>query len=443
MNSVAYRPRINMKRLFPIALLLTAFTALGENWAQWRGPFFNGSTTETNLPSQWSQTENVAWKAPMPGVCGATPVIWGDSVFVSTPDEQKDLRLICYNLANGEVRWQQVASSGNREEGLNTTASPSPVTDGQRVIVCYATGDLTAFDLGGKKLWNRNLVTEFGRFANMWMYGSTPLLYRQKLYVQVLQQNPVPPEYRHAQDGRSARESFLLCIEPDTGRTLWRHVRPSDAVNESMEAYSTPIPWENSSGRKILVVGGNYATAHNPDTGDELWRFGGLNVRNELHWRHVTSPVTSENIAIVCAPRGDPVLAIRDGGKGVVTESHLAWKFKDTPADCVTPLVYQNRLYVLDGDHQNIACLEPATGKKLWQGNLGVREVFRASPAGADGKIYCVGEGGTVAVLAAGDEFKILSTIPMHEGPVRSSIAIANGRLLLRTAKHLYCVRKP
>jgi outer membrane protein assembly factor BamB len=210
-----------------------------------------------------------------------------------------------------------------------------------------------------------------------------------------------------------------------------------------MEAYSTPIPCENSFGRKILIVGGNYTTAHDPDTGAELWRFGGLNVRGELHWRHVTSPVTADGIAVVCSPRGDPVLAIRDGGQGVVTESHLAWKFKDTPADCVTPLVYQNRLYVLDGDHQNIACLEPATGRKLWQGNLGVREIFRASPAGADGKIYCVGEGGTVVVLAAGDEFKTLASVPMHEGPVRSSIAVAHGRLFLRTAKNLYCIRKP
>jgi len=422
------------------ATLLAATSALAEDWPQWRGPFFDGSTTETNLPTQWSGTENVAWSAPLPGTSAATPVIWRDSVFVSSPDAKKELRLICLDRATGEVRWQKVVAAGDREEGLNNTASPSPVTDGQRVIVMFATGELTAFDFSGQQLWQRNLVTEFGKFANMWMYGSSPMLYRGKLYVQALQQNPVPPEYPHAHDGRPNRESFLLCLEPATGKTLWRQLRPTDAVNESTESYSTPIPCENSPGREILVVGANYLTAHNPETGAEVWRFGGLNSRNELHWRNVPCPVTVGNMVIVSAPRGDPVIGIKAGGRGVVTDTHLAWKSKDFPTDCTTPLIYQKSLYVLDGDHQVMTCRDPQTGETKWQGNLGVREIFRASPTGADGKIYCLSESGTAVVLAAGNEFKVLSTIALHEGPVRSSIAVARGHLFIRTAKHLLCI---
>ena len=428
--------------LIPLGLaLLIAASARAENWPQWRGPYFNGSTTESNLPSQWSKTDNVAWVAPLPGQSSATPVVWEDCVFVSSPDEQKNLLLICLDRETGKARWQKVVAGEARQVGRNNMASPSPATDGKRVFSLFATGDLAAFDLAGQELWKRDLAKDYGRFANMWIYGSSPMLYGGKLYVQVLQRNPRPDDYAHALDDKSERESFLLCLDPQTGRNLWRHVRPTDATDEAQEAYSTPVPYAGKQGAEILVVGGDYVTAHSPDTGVELWRCGGLNDRKEHYWRIVPSPVVADGLIIACGPKRDPVLAIKDGGKGLVTETHLAWKFKEFPSDCVTPLFYQQKLFVLDGDHQMITLLEPQTGAKKWQGNLGVREIFRASPTGADGKVYCLSENGTVVVLDAGNEFKILSTIRLGEAPVRSSIAVAHGALFIRTAKSLYCVR--
>ena len=428
--------------LIPLGLaLLIAASARAENWPQWRGPYFNGSTTESNLPSQWSKTDNVAWVAPLPGQSSATPVVWEDCVFVSSPDEQKNLLLICLDRETGKARWQKVVAGEARQVGRNNMASPSPATDGKRVFSLFATGDLAAFDLAGQELWKRDLAKDYGRFANMWIYGSSPMLYGGKLYVQVLQRNPRPDDYAHALDDKSERESFLLCLDPQTGRNLWRHVRPTDATDEAQEAYSTPVPYTGKQGTEILVVGGDYVTAHLPDTGVELWRCGGLNDRKEHYWRIVPSPVVADGLIIACGPKRDPVLAIKDGGKGLVTETHLAWKFKEFPSDCVTPLFYQQKLFVLDGDHQMITLLEPQTGAKKWQGNLGVREIFRASPTGADGKVYCLSENGTVVVLDAGNEFKILSTIRLGEAPVRSSIAVAHGALFIRTAKSLYCVR--
>jgi outer membrane protein assembly factor BamB len=322
-------------------------------------------------------------------------------------------------------------------------ASPSPVTDGKRVFSLFATGDLAAFDFSGQELWKRDLGKEYGRFANMWIYGSSPMLYGGKLFVQVVQHNPRPDSYTHALDDKPERESFLLCLDPQTGTNLWRHVRPTDAVEESQEAYSTPIPYAGKQGEEILVVGGDYVTAHSPDTGAELWRCGGLNVRHEHFWRIVPSAVVADGMIIACGPKRDPVLGIKDGGRGLVTETHIAWQSKEFTSDCATPLSYQQKLFVLDGDRQVMTCLYPQTGAKEWQGNLGVKEIFRASPTGADGKIYCVSENGTVIVLEAGNEFRILATIRMDEAPVRSSIAAAHGELFIRTAQNLYCVRNP
>jgi len=433
---------MRMNRLWKILLFanLLASAALAENWPQWRGPFFNGSTTETNLPIQWSKTENTRWATPLPGYSGATPVIWEDSVFVSSPDSEKNLLLICLDGKTGQIRWQKKISEANQEKGRNNMASPSPVTDGHNVFLLVGTGKLAAFDFSGKELWARDLAKDYGRFSINWLYGSSPLLYRGKLFVEVLQANPIPNGYPQALDDKPERESFLLCLDPATGKNLWRQLRPSDAVSEAQEAYTTPIPCEKGDHCEIIVVGANYVTAHDPENGTELWRCAGLNDRHEMFWRIVPSPVVADGMTIACGPKRDPVLGIKDGGHGVVTDTHLAWKSKEFGADCVTPLFYQNKLFVLDGDRQIMTCVEPRTGQKSWQGNLGVRDIFRASPSGADGKIYCLSEAGTVVVLSAGNEFKILSTFSMGESPVRSSIAVAGGQLFIRTAQNLYCV---
>jgi outer membrane protein assembly factor BamB len=431
-----------MKRPSVILLLTAVFTNSGvaENWAQWRGPFFNGSTTETNLPTEWSKTENVRWVTPLPGYSGATPVIWDDSVFVSSPDSQKSLLLLCIGRPDGKFRWQRTVSDGDQEKGRNNMASPSPVTDGRTVFLLVGTGKLAAFDFSGKPLWSRDLAKDYGKFSINWLYGSSPLLYRDKLYVEVLQANPVPSGYPQAVDDKPQRESFLLCLDPATGKNLWRQIRASDAVSEAQEAYTTPIPCEKGNHSEVIVVGANYVSAHDSATGAELWRCAGLNDRHEMFWRIVPSPVIAGSMIIACGPKRDPVLGIQDGGHGLVTDTHLAWKFKEYTADCVTPLFYKDKLFVLDGDRQMMTCLDPKTGQKKWQGNLGVHDIFRASPTGADDKIYCLSEAGTVVVLSAGDEFKILSTISTGESPVRASIAAAHGELFIRTARNLYCV---
>lgn len=407
-----------------------------ENWPQWRGPFHNGATTETNLPVEFRKT-NALWAVSLPGKSGATPVIWQDHLFIPSPDAEKNIHLICVNRIDGKVLWDNRVSGGDLQVGKNNAASSSAVTDGKSVWIMCATGELAAYDFAGHEIWNRNLAKEYGAFNYMWLYGSSPLLLDGKLYVQVLERDA--PLYAHAQDDKPKRESYLLCIDAATGKNLWRHIRKTEAVEESQESYATPIPFEFEGRKEILLVGGDCVTGHDPETGAELWRSGGLNPKKTHFGRIITSVSTSPGMIYACSSKRDVMLAIKAGGKGLVTDTHVAWSFTENSPDVCTPLYYEGRLFVLDGDKQVMTCLEPGSGKKIWQGKLGVREIFSASPTGADGKIYCFSEEGTVVVLDAGNEFKILSTSTLGDGPSMSSIAISHGQVFIRTAKNLYC----
>jgi outer membrane protein assembly factor BamB len=413
---------------------LAAGSCLAENWPQWRGPFLNGSTTETNLPDSFSKTKNVLWAAPLPGPAHATPIIWDDAVFVNSPDADGNLLLLCLDRHTGKTRWQKQVGAGNRTKGRNNLASPSPITDGKTVWTSFGSGDLAAYDFSGKELWARHLTREYGRFAINWLYGCTPLLYQGRLYVEVLRRGP--------------EESFVLCLDPKTGANIWRHVRPSDALEESLEAYSTPMPCECGGKTQIVVVGGNYVTGEDAATGNELWRGGGLlNLQNPSSSRLVPSPLVADGLIFVCGPKRNAFLAYRQCAAGDITSNGLAWSSHQFTTDCATPLFYEDKLFVLDGDRQTLFCLEPKSGEVKWRQALGVREIFRASPTGADGKIYCFGESSTAVVLSAADG-KVLSTTSMGEadqgdsGLSHATIAAAQGCLFVRSAGHLYCLAK-
>jgi outer membrane protein assembly factor BamB len=435
---------MNMFRFLPLCFLLVS-TALAADWPQWRGPEFNGSSPEKNLPASWTK-DAVKWATPLPGPSGATPVVSGDSIFVSSADAEKNLLLLCLDRASGKIRWKKtVVEGGNMDKGRGNSASPSPATDGKTVFALYATGDLAAYDFQGQELWRRNLGAESGKLAFMWLYGASPLIWDGTLYVQVLQRSPVPADYPGQTDGGGERQSFLLALDPQTGKNRWKQLRVTDAEVESKESYATPIPHVAPDGKKqLLVVGGDCLTGHDPATGEELWRGFGINRKKGQFMRVVTSPVSVGGLAIASGPKKEQMIAFRTDMKGDITERGAAWSFdeKKTPDVC-TPAVYEGKLFVLDGDSQTLTCFKPATGEKLWQGQLPERTTIRSSPTLADGKLYVLNEKGTVIVCSAGDEFKVLGTIPMGdtEGS-RSSIAVANGQLFIRTTQNLYCVGK-
>jgi len=431
-----------MKHRLGIAFALACLTLIGstasaEDWPQWRGPFFNGSTTESGLPTTWSKTENVAWVTPLPGMSGATPIVFGDRVFVSSVDAQtNDLLAICLSRNDGKVLWKKKTGK-DRSVARNNMASPSPVTDGKTVFFYYGTGDLVAFDYEGNQLWAREIEKDHGPFSIMFGYSSSPLLYRGKLYIPVIQ-NKAAGAY-HPSTWKQPLDSYLLAVDPQTGKDLWRQVRKTDAVGEAQEAYITPIPYERPGRRAILLSAADYFTMHDSETGAELWRWGTWNPKKINHWRIVPSVVTAPGIALVGAPKHNTFFALRLVGDPEGKEP-IAWTLPRPTPDASTPLYYRERFYILDDDNKVILCVDAKTGEKKWQGSFGGDHVIRASLTGADGRIYCINEGGRVVVLAAGDEFKILSEAAMGEGLVRSSIVAAYGKLFIRTARNLYCI---
>ena len=433
-----------------LAVASTFTAAHAENWPQWRGPTLNGTTTEKGLPTQFSTTEGVKWALDLPGISGATPIIWGDKVFVMSPDAQKDQWLICVGRVDGKVLWKQKLAGGMLDKGRGNSTSPSPVTDGKTVWALVGTGQLAAFSMDGKPIWQRELGKDYGAFNIMWVYGSSPLLFAGKLYVQVLQRTPADGGYPGVAD-KGDRESYLLAVDPATGKTLWKHVRPTDAKLESMESYATPIPHTGGGKSQILIGGGDVLTGHDPETGAELWRGGGINPKRGEWMRLVPSPVSAGEVAFIAGPKQSPAIAFKTDGKGDVSESGKAWAFdeKRTP-DCATPAYLDGKLYVFDGDSHTMTVLDAKTGAKVWQKTLeGLdkskgKEVFRASPTVADGKIYNLGERGTVVIQNAADGAQ-LAVIPMGSGGpegVRSSIAASGGNLFIRTTDKLYCVGK-
>jgi outer membrane protein assembly factor BamB len=423
-------------RWLAVALMIVANGSLAraqDQWPQWRGPHFNGSSNAKNLPDKLDESTKV-WEASLPGQGAGTPIIWHDRIFLTDIDDgSKKLLALCLSRKDGKPLWQKEVGLGFGQNERNNMAAPSALTDGKLVWFYYGTGDLIAFDVNGNQKWARNIQKEYGPFHMNWIYGSSPMLYDGKLYVEVLHRD-VPA---HGPPDGSPKDSYLLAMDPQTGKEIWRTIRPNDARQETKEAYTTPMPLTRDGKTEILVVGGDCVTGHDPTTGQEIWRFGGWDPRKIPTWRLVASVVTFNDLVFACPPKGGAIRAIKGGGSGDVTSTHLAWMSQELSSDVCTPLIYKDRLYVLDGDKRKIYCAEPASGKILWSGSLGGRAVFRASPTGADNKIYCLNENGDLWVLSA-DKFEILSQHSLNTGRSRASISVVDGQVIVRSGDKVF-----
>jgi outer membrane protein assembly factor BamB len=407
-----------------LCLLFVAEAAAG-NWPQWRGPALNGSSEERNLPERWSATENVAWKLALPGLSGSTPIVWGERVFLNV-GEGDALSLWCVDRSKGEVAWKKPLGVGNVKMRKHNMSSPSPVTDGKSVWVMTGTGVLKSFDFSGRELWSRDLQKEYGAFGLNWGYASSPLLHEDSLYVQVLHgMNTDDP-------------SYVMRVDKATGKTLWRVERPTDAASESPDSYTTPAVVRHGKTFEVVVTGGDYVTGHDPSTGKELWRAGGLNPDKNPFYRIVASPVVHDGV--VYAPtRVRPLLAFRPGGRGDVSKSHLLWSFQNGP-DVPTPVTDGKYFYVVN-DKGIVWCLDAKTGQEVYGQKRLKSGTYSASPVAADGKIYATSEDGVTSVIKAGPQFEVLAENNLGEYSL-SSPAISDGQIFIRTSNHLYVVGK-
>ncbi len=420
-------------------ILAFSTVAGATDWPQWRGPFFNGSTDEQGVPVSWDAKEGIAWASPLPGPSGATPVISKGRVFVtSVVKGSPEFIALCLDAATGKPLWQKTVGSDSRKFPRNNLASPSPVADGSRVFFLYGEGTFAAFDYEGKQLWSRNIEREYGNLALQFGYSNSPLFYDGRLYVTVIRRDS---PYRDPPAGEPL-DSFILAVDPATGQNLWKQSRKTNAFDEGMETYSTPVPLARNGKPELLFTGGDFVTAHDPATGQELWRFEYWKekVRDS---RIISSLVTGQGLIFGCRHKHEGVFALEppaDDGQA----ARILWESTDSAPDAGTPLFYDGRLYVFDGlKRRTLTCLDPKTGKAFWQGRLPGQGPWWSSPTGADGKIYVISETGNIVVLhAGGEEFKVLFETQIKEPDIQSSIAISGGRLFVRTAQNLYCIGK-
>ena len=438
-----------------LAITLISSAAHAENWPNWRGPNQDGSSPEKGLPAKFSKTEGVKWAAELPGLSASVPVVWGDKVFITAPIEaEKKLLGLCYDASSGKELWRNVISEGDLQwDNKSNFASPSAITDGKRVVFLFANAIIASFDLDGKQEWKRDIKETHGAFGTQWTYGSSPLLDGGKLYIQVLQRDEAF-DFQGFHKGTPGKDmsSYILAMDPATGKDLWKVIRPSAASTESLEAFSSPVICDHGGKRVLLISGGDTLTMHDAATGREYARIATWNKAGDGYnkfFRLVPSPVVGAGIALVCAPKNSPVFAMPLDSKGNDVQPIWTSDPKVVTSDVSTPAFYEGKFYVLDSGRKTLSCVEPKTGKVIWTGETGSKSKFESSPTVADGKVYMTNFWGDVYVAkAGGDKFELLSVNEMGDGTkpngdaksCRSSIAAASGHLFIRTQDKLYCV---
>jgi outer membrane protein assembly factor BamB len=409
-----------------VMTILSVGGVLADNWPHWRGPAANGVSAEKNLPDKWSPEENIAWKLDLPAFSGSTPIIWGETIFVNVAEapESGDLYLWSLNRKDGSVNWKKLLGPGNHRERKQNMSSPSPVTDGKVVYVMTGTGVLKSFDFSGKELWTRDFQKDYGAFGLNWGYASSPLMHQDALYVQVL----------HGM--KTDDPSYVVRIDRASGKTVWKVERPTDAIRESPDSYTTPALLTHSGKTEIVVTGGDVVTGHDLATGKELWRMRGLNPDNNPAYRIVASPVVFNGI-IYAPTRVRPLLAIKAGGAGDITDTHKLWSFDKGP-DVPTPVTDGQHFYTVS-DSGVVHCLDAKTGAVLYGPERIRAGTYSSSLVLADGKLYITSEDGVTTVFRAGPKFEVIAENDLKDYTL-SSVAISEGQLFLRTRGSLWAI---
>ncbi|MCA9242651.1 MAG: PQQ-binding-like beta-propeller repeat protein [Phycisphaerales bacterium] len=422
---------------------VTAALAEPPNWPQWRGPTLNG-VAEGSPPIHWSEKENVIWRADLPAWAAATPIVWGERVFVVTPSKLtgpddfemarslrmrsvdnpggRDVLLQCRSMKDGALIWERKLSPGNALWGKHNMASCSPVTNGKQIIALAGTGQLVAYDMDGAELWRHDLQDMYGPIAPGWGYASSPLLFEDKVVVAVMQG-----------DG----PSYVAAFKAVTGDLAWKVERVTDAKRECPDAYTTPTISRVGDRTDLVISGADWVTGHDPASGAERWRAGGLNPEGRGNYRICGSPTVVGEV-IYCTSRVSPILAIRGGGTGDVTESGRLWRYdgKGGP-DVPTPVCDGKRYYIVD-DRGRATCLNARDGEVIWGPERTAEGTVSASPILAGDRVYVVNERGVTTVFKAADKFEIIATNELDDDFTMASPVVVGETILIRTSKALY-----
>jgi outer membrane protein assembly factor BamB len=408
--------RVTRATAFWLFLVVITPTAAAENWPQYRGPGGLGVSPEKGLPTKWGAGDGVLWKTKLPGPGHSSPVVWGDRLFLTAyaaagGANRGRLLVLSVDRLTGKILWEREVRAGQIERmgGANAPATPTPATDGRRVYVYFGSYGLVCFDFEGRKVWEREVAPCGGEFGS----ASSPVLHGRLLLLNCT----------------SDAGGLLLAADKETGRTVWSAAHAQPALS-----FATPFVWDTGAGAQIVLVVSGHVKGFDPRTGRESWRVSGFP-------RGVAPTPVADGGLLYVASNAPPgfIVAIRPGGGGDVTATHVAWRHDKGVVSVPSPLAVGGHLFALR-DGGVLTCLDAKTGAVLWQQRLPARGNYFASPVAGDGKVYVVSEEGEVSVVAAKPVYELLATNSMRERTMASP-AISAGGIFIRTDEHLYCVK--
>lgn len=421
--------------LIVCGVALTTSGALAENWPQWRGPRGDSTSTEHGLPLTWSENHGIAWKVALPGWADSTPAVWNDDLFLTTQDGDK-LLLLKLSRKKGETLWSREAGhaetpreaprGAQKFHKLHNNASPSPVTDGQVVIVHFGNGELAAYDFEGKQLWLHNLQQEYGAYSIWWGHANSPVVF-DDLVISVCMQDPLTDL------GKSPAESYLVAHNRLTGELRWRSQRMTGAEAEQGDSYTTPLLYKTAQGWQLIVMGGNQLDAYDPTTGKQLWYLPGI-----VGGRTITGPTVGQGLVFATQGMKKDLLAVRLGGHGKLTRREVVWKETEATPDTCCPVLWQDLLFTVS-DNGIAKCYHAPTGNLKWKKRL--PGDYKASPVAAEGRVYFLNMHGTTTVTAANERFEKLAENQLAD-ETQASPAFSAGRIYIRGKQHLYAIER-
>jgi outer membrane protein assembly factor BamB len=394
-------------------LLLVAVTARAGNWPQWRGPRLDGTSAETNVPTHWSKTSNVAWKVEVPGLGHASPIVWNDQVLTVTalPDTEERV-LLAFSRKDGSIAWKRTVlkSPLEKKHMLNSHASSTPACDGERVFVAFLDRNemmVAAYDLSGKQQWS----VRPGKFSSMHGFCSSPILFKDKVIV----------------NGDHDGDGYIVALDRKTGEQLWKIERPNHT-----RSYCVPLIRDIDGRTQMVLTGSKCTASYDPNNGKLHWIMDGPTEQ------FVASPVFSERDDLVVITAGFPeyhTLAIKADGNGKIGAEKIAWRTTKGAVYVPSPII-EGAYFLIISEGGVAHCFETKTGKLFWQERMGTHH---ASLVSANGLVYFLNDNGVMNVVKPGPEFQRVAQNDLGEKCFPSP-AISDGQIFIRTDKHLFCI---
>jgi outer membrane protein assembly factor BamB len=393
------------------------------DWPCWRGPHGNNVSDDPAPPLKWSATENVRWRVPVPGRGHASPIVWGNQIFIATADEAEGTQsLICYDRTDGHQVWASEIHRGGlmAKHEKNSHASATPICDGRRVYANFARAGaiwVSAIDMiDGRIVWQ----TEAGPFATDWGHGSSPVMCGDLVIV--------AGDSRRSKLGRLQAIAFIAGLDRETGAIVWRYPRPEE------HSFGTPIVAQVAGKTQLLLSGAQSINSYDPATGREIWHFNWDAPRTAN-----TMAFTDALVFATTTQPGSQTVAIRADGVGALSDDHVAWRSNKFSSDVPSPLVHGGRLYI-PADAGLVTCVTADQGKVIWKERLG--SPISSSPVWAAGRIYLAGEDGTTTVFAADGPYKVLAKNPLGQDVLTTPV-FSGGEVIIRSVQSLWCIGAP